>query len=237
MDAFILSSLPPSLPPSLSLSLSFSRCTVILQVQWSPHNETILASSGTDRRLHIWDLSKIGDEQSPEDAEDGPPELLVSHMISAVSHMTITCWSVVHPRRSHGKDIGLHLEPKRGVGGVQCFGRQYFASLANGGFEALLFSLELYALSLSLTRPLFLLLYSSLFFPFPSSDHSSFLPFSLTPTCLFFFPAPLTISLLIPPFLFPTVPLKKAENIYNEEDPDTPADQLEAPPPAAATAT
>lgn len=47
------------------------------QVQWSPHNETILASSGTDRRLHVWDLSKIGEEQSAEDAEDGPPELLV----------------------------------------------------------------------------------------------------------------------------------------------------------------
>lgn len=42
-------------------------------MQWSPHNETILASSGTDRRLHIWDLSKIGEEQTPEDAEDGPP--------------------------------------------------------------------------------------------------------------------------------------------------------------------
>ena len=50
-----------------------------LQVQWSPHNETILASSGTDRRLHVWDLSKIGEEQSPEDAEDGPPELLFIH--------------------------------------------------------------------------------------------------------------------------------------------------------------
>lgn len=48
------------------------------QVQWSPHNETILASSGTDRRLNVWDLSKIGEEQTPEDAEDGPPELLVS---------------------------------------------------------------------------------------------------------------------------------------------------------------
>lgn len=51
----------------------------IFQVQWSPHNETILASSGTDRRLHVWDLSKIGEEQSPEDAEDGPPELLFVH--------------------------------------------------------------------------------------------------------------------------------------------------------------
>jgi len=51
----------------------------IFQVQWSPHNETILASSGTDRRLNIWDLSKIGEEQTPEDAEDGPPELLFIH--------------------------------------------------------------------------------------------------------------------------------------------------------------
>lgn len=50
-----------------------------MQVQWSPHNETILASSGSDRRLHVWDLSKIGEEQSPEDAEDGPPELVVGH--------------------------------------------------------------------------------------------------------------------------------------------------------------
>ncbi|CAJ1073842.1 histone-binding protein rbbp4 [Xyrichtys novacula] len=50
-----------------------------LQVQWSPHNETILASSGTDRKLNVWDLSKIGEEHSPEDAEDGPPELLFIH--------------------------------------------------------------------------------------------------------------------------------------------------------------
>lgn len=51
----------------------------IFQVQWSPHNETILASSGSDRRLFVWDLSKIGEEQSPEDADDGPPELLFIH--------------------------------------------------------------------------------------------------------------------------------------------------------------
>ena len=31
------------------------------------------------RRLHVWDLSKIGEEQSAEDAEDGPPELLFIH--------------------------------------------------------------------------------------------------------------------------------------------------------------
>ena len=51
----------------------------VFQVGWSPKHETILASSGADRRLMMWDLSKIGDEQSPEDAEDGPPELLFIH--------------------------------------------------------------------------------------------------------------------------------------------------------------
>lgn len=103
------------------------------QVGWSPHSETVLASSGADRRLMVWDLSRIGEEQvrvgssgarpwgaggggqaaaeqlgllgsgwrssaaraqaparpvltaahraaqTPEDAEDGPPELLFIH--------------------------------------------------------------------------------------------------------------------------------------------------------------
>lgn len=69
-------------------------CVVyILQVQWSPHNETILASSGTDRRLHVWDLSKIGEEQSAEDAEDGPPELLFIHggFCTYILHIAENC--------------------------------------------------------------------------------------------------------------------------------------------------
>eukprot|EP01041_Mallomonas_annulata_P012346 gene12346-25976_t len=51
----------------------------VFQVQWSPFNETILGSCSADRRMMIWDLSRIGDEQNPEDAEDGPPELLFVH--------------------------------------------------------------------------------------------------------------------------------------------------------------
>lgn len=50
----------------------------VYQVSWSPQNETIFGSCAADRRMHIWDVSKIGEEQTPEDAEDGPPELLVS---------------------------------------------------------------------------------------------------------------------------------------------------------------
>jgi histone-binding protein RBBP4 len=51
----------------------------VFQVGWSPHHETVLASSGADRRLMVWDLSRVGEEQAPEDAEDGPPELLFVH--------------------------------------------------------------------------------------------------------------------------------------------------------------
>jgi len=51
----------------------------VVQVEWSKHNESVFASCGADRRAHIWDLSKVGEEQAPEDAEDGPPELLFIH--------------------------------------------------------------------------------------------------------------------------------------------------------------
>jgi histone-binding protein RBBP4 len=73
----------------------------VFQVQWSPFNETILGSCSVDRRLNIWDVSRIGEEQVPflsfysylisfahansvvcqsaQDAEDGPPELLFIH--------------------------------------------------------------------------------------------------------------------------------------------------------------
>lgn len=49
------------------------------KVEWSPFNESILGSASADRRVGVWDLSRIGMEQSPEDAEDGPPEMLFLH--------------------------------------------------------------------------------------------------------------------------------------------------------------
>jgi histone-binding protein RBBP4 len=51
----------------------------VFKVEWSPLNESILGSCSADRRVALWDLSRIGQEQSPEDAEDGPPELLFLH--------------------------------------------------------------------------------------------------------------------------------------------------------------
>jgi len=51
----------------------------VYQIEWAPHNESVLASCSADRRVGIWDLSRIGMEQTVEDAEDGPPELLFLH--------------------------------------------------------------------------------------------------------------------------------------------------------------
>ena len=48
-------------------------------VEWAPFSETVLASSSADRRVNVWDVTRIGAEQEPEDAEDGPPELLFVH--------------------------------------------------------------------------------------------------------------------------------------------------------------
>jgi histone-binding protein RBBP4 len=51
----------------------------VLSVTWSPLNESLLASCSADRRAILWDLASIGAEQTAEDAEDGPPELLFVH--------------------------------------------------------------------------------------------------------------------------------------------------------------
>ena len=65
---------------SSPLSLFKGHTAEVFNVAWAPFGEgTILGSSSADRRVNIWDLSRIGQEQTPEDAEDGPPELLFIH--------------------------------------------------------------------------------------------------------------------------------------------------------------
>lgn len=48
-------------------------------IAWSPHFETVLASVSLDRRVMIWDTAQIGAQQTPEEQEQGPPELLFIH--------------------------------------------------------------------------------------------------------------------------------------------------------------
>ena len=56
-----------------------SHTAPVLQVIWSPHSPVHFASASEDRRVHIWNLGNIGAEQTPDDAEDGPPELMFVH--------------------------------------------------------------------------------------------------------------------------------------------------------------
>jgi histone-binding protein RBBP4 len=63
----------------LKLHTFESHTEEVLQLAWSPTHETVFASASGDRRINLWDVSKIGLEQTPEDAEDGPPELMFVH--------------------------------------------------------------------------------------------------------------------------------------------------------------
>lgn len=51
----------------------------ITNVEWDPFHENVIASSSTDRRIILWDIHKIGEEQQPDEAEDGVPELIMMH--------------------------------------------------------------------------------------------------------------------------------------------------------------
>lgn len=51
----------------------------VTTLEWHPFEESVLGSSSYDRRIMFWDLAKVGEEQAPEDSEDGPPELLFMH--------------------------------------------------------------------------------------------------------------------------------------------------------------
>jgi len=51
----------------------------VYSISWSPQDDKMLSSCGTDRRVNVWDLERIGASQSPEDAQDGDPELLFIH--------------------------------------------------------------------------------------------------------------------------------------------------------------
>ncbi|KAH8922081.1 WD40 repeat-like protein [Atractiella rhizophila] len=75
----------------------------IQSVIWSPTEETVFASSGGDRRVRIWDCAKIGEEQTEEDKEDGPPELVFIH----AGHIDVIgdiCWCPGFDLPTKGKE-------------------------------------------------------------------------------------------------------------------------------------
>ena len=93
--------------------------------------------------------SKIGEEQSREDAEDGPPELLVNWQSHAWHiHSVTACFPPlllllllllplllllsVHSRWSHSQDLRFLLEQERALGAMQCLRGQHTSSLADG---------------------------------------------------------------------------------------------------------
>jgi histone-binding protein RBBP4 len=49
----------------------------VVKIQWTSCDHNKFATASYDRQIIWWDTVNIGKEQSPEDAEDGPPELYV----------------------------------------------------------------------------------------------------------------------------------------------------------------
>ncbi|KAJ6520201.1 WD40 repeat-like protein [Mycena sanguinolenta] len=78
--------------PAKALHTFESHTDEVLHLSWSPHNASVFASASSDRRINIWDLSLIGVEQTPDDQEDGPPELLFVHG-GHTARPTDFCWA------------------------------------------------------------------------------------------------------------------------------------------------
>lgn len=45
----------------------------VMQVQWSPHSPSIIASTGKDNRVFVWDLTKLKDEGSDSMSQEDDP--------------------------------------------------------------------------------------------------------------------------------------------------------------------
>lgn len=61
-------------------------------LQMMPNSPNVFMSWGNDRRVHIWDISKIGKEQSEIEQEDGVPELAFIHG-GHTAPVSDACWN------------------------------------------------------------------------------------------------------------------------------------------------
>ncbi|OEH78241.1 WD-40 repeat-containing protein [Cyclospora cayetanensis] len=59
--------------------LFYSENEALMSLKWHPTNKAVLAAGTTDRFVRIFDCSLIGAEQSPEEAEEGAPEIVFVH--------------------------------------------------------------------------------------------------------------------------------------------------------------
>jgi histone-binding protein RBBP4 len=55
------------------------RDELLHRIRWSPHYSGILGACNNDRRIYLFDMDRIFEEQTPDDAEDGPSTLVFSH--------------------------------------------------------------------------------------------------------------------------------------------------------------
>ncbi|SCU81921.1 LAMI_0B08218g1_1 [Lachancea mirantina] len=65
--------------PEVPLHAMDGHQDAVSSLEFSPHKDGIVCSSGADRRVIFWDIKQIGVEQAPDDAADGAPELLMIH--------------------------------------------------------------------------------------------------------------------------------------------------------------
>ncbi|KAI1841515.1 hypothetical protein JX265_013480 [Neoarthrinium moseri] len=68
----------------------------VTSISWHPHEAGILGSASYDRRIIFWDLARVGEEQQPDDQEDGPPELLFMHG-GHTNHLADFSWNLNEP--------------------------------------------------------------------------------------------------------------------------------------------
>jgi len=68
----------------------------VTSLAWNPHMPSILGSGSYDRRFHIWDFERVGDEQTADDAEDGVPELMFMHG-GHTNHLADFSWNPNDP--------------------------------------------------------------------------------------------------------------------------------------------